>query len=102
MVTIPRFRAGTLEKAERVVLMIRKRKTTILVLAVIAGLAAAGLSAGAARQTGPAGDPARPGEPETAVEHRNTQGPAVVDRHWTPDRFRQAEENMRHQTGPSD
>jgi ABC-type oligopeptide transport system substrate-binding subunit len=72
------------------------RKKAFFVLAVVAGLAAAGLSAAAARQPGTA-----PG-PETAVEHRNTQDPAEVDRHWTPDRIRQADENMRHQSGPAD
>ncbi|WP_328449887.1 hypothetical protein [Amycolatopsis sp. NBC_00438] len=72
------------------------RKKAFLVLAVVAGLAAAGLSAAAARQAPPA-----PG-PETAVEHRNPQDPGEVDRHWTPDRFRQADENMRHQSGPAD
>ena len=62
------------------------------VLAVVAGLAVAGLCAGAAGRI----------PPETAVQHRNPRDPVEVDRHWTPDRVRQAEENMRHRTGPSD
>ncbi|WP_086844872.1 hypothetical protein [Amycolatopsis kentuckyensis] len=60
--------------------------------AVVAALAVAGLCAGAAG----------PIPPETAVRHDNPRSPAEVDRHWTPDRVRQAEENMRHRTGPAD
>jgi hypothetical protein len=74
------------------VAVVHQRK---MAFAVVVGLAVAGLCAGAARQPGSP-------PPETAVQHDNPKDPAEVDRHWTPDRVRQAEENMRHRTGPSD
>jgi hypothetical protein len=80
-----------------------------LVLAT-AGLVTAGVTVGVTAlgiaQRG-APDPARHSsrlapDPEVAVVHRSTQDPQEVRRHWTPDRMRQAHENMRHRTGPDD
>lgn len=65
-----------------------------------AGLAAIGIATAAAAQGG-GPDPARrsprpPHSPDIAVVHRSTEDPAEVQRHWTPERIRQADENMRN------
>jgi hypothetical protein len=69
-------------------------------------LAATGLTTAAvAHRGGP--EPARrpPGSPygpETAVVHSSTQRPEQVRSHWTPERVRQAQRNMRNRTGDQD
>jgi hypothetical protein len=71
------------------------RKGTAFIVA--GGVLVGGFSLAAARQS--RSDPTKPSSisqsPDTPVTRHSSQSPAEVQRHWTPDRIRQAQENMR-------
>ncbi|WP_414166528.1 hypothetical protein ACMATS_01295 [Streptoverticillium reticulum] len=79
--------------------MSRKAKATL----VAAGAVALGLAITAALWPGDRdAAPGPPSRPETAVVHDSTANPKEVEEHWTPERIRQSDENMRHATGKDD
>ncbi len=68
-----------------------------------AGAAALALAITAALRPGSRDThPDPPPHPESAAVHDSTQDPQDVERHWTPERVREAQENMRHATGHDD
>ncbi|MFF4739775.1 hypothetical protein ACFY2W_28390 [Streptomyces sp. NPDC001262] len=79
--------------------MSRKAKATL----VAAGAVALGLAITAALWPGDRdAAPGPPSRPETAVVHDSTGNPKEAEEHWTPERIRQSDENMRHATGKDD
>ncbi|MGW1200260.1 hypothetical protein ACWD4B_31130 [Streptomyces sp. NPDC002536] len=78
--------------------MSRKAKATL----VAAGAVALGLAITAALWPDRDAAPGPPSRPETAVVHDSTGNPKEVEEHWTPERIRQSDENMRHATGKDD
>jgi len=68
-----------------------KRKAIVV---VAGGILLGGLVAGASRRSG-LGVTARPKSANVAVTRQSDRNPAEVERHWTPERIRQAQENMR-------
>lgn len=70
-----------------------------VLIVVAATIAAAGV---AAVVTVAQAGAATPADPATPVVHHSKQDPADVRRYWTPERIRQAQENMRHNTSGLD
>lgn len=77
----------------------RKAKAAL----VAVGAVALGLAVTAALWPGDRdAAPGPPSRPETAVVHDSTGNPAEAEEHWTPERIRRSDENMRHATGKDD